>query len=132
MDWTPLHIAAFKGSDPIVRELMARGARHDITDKVRCSSDDGWGCCRNQVGQLQEISKGLGAQTAIRAGGHFDLSGASFSAAVQPRHLLLYPSQEGRTALHLAALNGFSAVVTDLLRRGASPAARDKVRAAGC
>ncbi|KAG2438743.1 hypothetical protein HXX76_005288 [Chlamydomonas incerta] len=33
MGWTPLHIAAFKGSDPIVRELLARGARHDITDK---------------------------------------------------------------------------------------------------
>ncbi|KXZ51279.1 hypothetical protein GPECTOR_13g766 [Gonium pectorale] len=31
--WTALHVAAARGSDPIVRELLARGARHDILDK---------------------------------------------------------------------------------------------------
>jgi hypothetical protein len=41
------------------------------------------------------------------------------------------PFQEGRTALHLAAEGGFQQVVHDLVRRGASKTARDKVRRVG-
>ncbi|GFR44035.1 hypothetical protein Agub_g5192, partial [Astrephomene gubernaculifera] len=33
MSWTPLHVAANNGAAVIVRELLARGARHDVADK---------------------------------------------------------------------------------------------------
>lgn len=34
MGWSALHIAAHKGFDPIVRELLTRGARPNLQDKV--------------------------------------------------------------------------------------------------
>lgn len=34
MGWAALHVAAHKGFDPIVRELLARGARPNLQDKV--------------------------------------------------------------------------------------------------
>jgi ankyrin repeat protein len=133
MDWTPLHYASGRGVSDVVRLLVAAGANvnaqgRDGLTPLHCAAMAG---C--DVEPLLHAGADISAQDVsgrtpvpwVAQKG--DSMGANHMILDAEEGLLDLRNKDGKTAMHLAAEGGHSAILDYLLRTGASKHVKDKL-----